>query len=100
MAIRQRVSEQWRSLAANQNAYRALILAIAAGGILLMVLPSELITYKPAEKPEINLKITFSDLSSQGWLALAFTVRGLCVAAPSHHGAITRPQAASLAAFS
>ncbi len=38
-----------------------------------MVLPAELLTYEAPEKPVINLKVTFSDLSSQGWLALAFT---------------------------
>ena len=59
--------------AQTQNAFRAFVLLIGAGGILLMVLPAELLQYEAPEKPVINLNTTFSTLSSQGWLALAFT---------------------------
>ena len=52
------------------------MLTIFALGILLMVLPAELLSYKAPEKAELNLKTTFSDLSSQGWLSLAFILMG------------------------
>ena len=57
----------------SKAAYYALILTIFVAGILMLVLPAELITYEPQEKPTIDLSITFSRLSVQGWLALALT---------------------------
>lgn len=38
--------------------YNALVVAIFIGGVLLMVLPSELLTFKPKEKAELNLKVS------------------------------------------
>lgn len=46
----------WRRLSGSQNAYYALILSILAGGILLMVLPAELLNYTAPEKPTLDLK--------------------------------------------
>ena len=59
---RWRVARRWLSSPA---AYNALVLGIFACGVLLMVLPAELLSFKAPEKAEINLKTTFSTLSSQ-----------------------------------
>lgn len=40
----------------------ALTLLLMFAGILLMVLPAELITYEPPEKAAINLETTFGQL--------------------------------------
>lgn len=70
-----RLARRLKSLAANQNVYYAYLLFILAGTIALMVTPAELMTDAP-EKPEINLDITFSDLSGKGWLSLALILLG------------------------
>ncbi|EFN59045.1 hypothetical protein CHLNCDRAFT_56692 [Chlorella variabilis] len=62
--------------AANPLVYNLFVLSIFGGGVLLMVLPAELLTFKAPEKAELNLETTFSDLSSQGWLSLAFIAMG------------------------
>lgn len=51
-----------RAWLAQPHVYNLLVLSIFFGGILLMVLPAELISYKAPEKAELNLKTTFSDL--------------------------------------
>lgn len=64
------------ALAKSNRAYNVFVLALAAGGILLMTLPAELLNWKPEEKPELDLQTTFSTLTIQGWLSLALTAIG------------------------
>lgn len=52
--------------------YNTLVISIFIGGVLLMSLPAELLSYEAPEKATLNLATTFSDLSSQGWLSLVF----------------------------
>lgn len=56
--------------------YYAYIILVGIAGIVLMVLPSELISWEAPEKPELNLGIRFSDLPPQGWISLAFVLFG------------------------
>ena len=55
---------------ARKSTNTAMIFCVFACGLLLMVLPAELLPFVPPEKAEINLATTFSTLSAQGWLAL------------------------------
>lgn len=67
------VKRQWRTLKKSTPAYYALVLTLFVGGLLLLVLPAELITWKAEERPTIDLNLTFGGLKTQGWMALAFT---------------------------
>lgn len=53
----QRAQALKRFLSTNKSAYNALVLAIFFGGILLMVLPAELLTFAPRERAELNLEV-------------------------------------------
>ena len=61
---------------ARKSTYTAIIFCVFACGLLLMVLPAELLPFVPPEKAEINLATTFSTLSAQGWLALCLVCFG------------------------
>ena len=70
-----RLANFLKRLAANKKIYYTYLIFILAATITLMVVPAEKITDAP-EKPEINLDITFSDLSGKGWLSLGFILIG------------------------
>lgn len=69
-----RVKAAQAKLKQSKPLYYAYIFTVFVGGILLLVLPAQLITYEPQEKPELNLQLTFAELSVQGWLALGLTL--------------------------
>jgi hypothetical protein len=66
-----------RSLRNDPKAFGLYCSLVTICGILLMVLPAELITgWEAASKPELNLDTTFATLTTPGILSIIFVVLG------------------------
>ena len=69
-----KVKEWWGRVSSKPANVAAFCIIIFSLGVLLMVLPAELITFEPPSQAEIQLETTFASMSSQGWLCLALVL--------------------------